>query len=86
VYASKHDPNDRLAIKGKKNRISYVAYISKQLDAIHATQPNILYVTVIMAQFANDLQDNWPGVKRIIEIFERNYRFCTHLWRCYGSI
>ena len=73
-----HDPNDGLAIK-EQNIISYAAYISKMLDSMHAMQPNILYTTVIMAQFANNPQENWLGVKRILRYLKGTMDFFTHL-------
>jgi len=61
-----HKSNDRLAIN-EQNRISNVKYIGKLLDAAHATQPDILYTTLTMVQFAkNPSQENWTEVKRIL--------------------
>jgi hypothetical protein len=53
-----HKSNDGLVIN-EQNRISNVKYIGKLLDAAHATRPDILYMTLTMAQFAkNPLQEN----------------------------
>ena len=61
----------------KQNRISNATYISRLLDAAHATQPNIIYTTITMKQFIrNPLQENWAVVKKILE---RNHGFCIHL-------
>ena len=74
-----HKSNVGLVIN-KQNCISNATYISKLQDAAHSMGPNITYVTVTMAQFAkNPSQENWTGVKRNIEIFERNNGFCTQL-------
>ena len=69
-----HEWNDELVIN-KQNRISNVTHISKLLDAIHATWPDILYMTVMMAQFANNPRENWPGVKRILRYLKGNMDF-----------
>ena len=51
----------------KQNRILNATYISKLLDTAPATQPDIIYMTVMMAQFTmNPSQENWTGVKKIL--------------------
>jgi hypothetical protein len=48
-----HESNDGLAIN-EQNRISNATYIGKLLDAAHATRPDILHATAMMAQFARN--------------------------------
>jgi hypothetical protein len=70
-----HESNDGLVIN-QQNRIFYVTYISKMLDATHAMQPDILLATITMAQLAkNLLQENLPGVKRILRYLKRTIDF-----------
>ena len=79
------ESNDGLAIN-EQNRISNATYITKLMDVAYATWPDILYATIMMAQFTkNPSQENWTGVKRF-EIFKRNYCFWTHLWRTGGEL
>ena len=62
-----HESHDQSMIN-TQNRISYVTYIGKLLYMAHMTQLNILYVTIMMEQFAKSpLQENWTGVKRILK-------------------
>ena len=60
----------------KQNRILNATYISKLLDAVHATQPDIIYTTVMMVQFARNLsQENWTGVKKILRYLKGTMDF-----------
>jgi hypothetical protein len=72
---SECESNDGLVIN-EQNGISNATYISKLLDAAHATQPDIIYSTVTMAQFTrNPLQENWTGVKRILRYLKGTMDF-----------
>ena len=53
-----------------------MAYIGKLLDPTHVTRPDIIYATVMMAQFAkNPPQENWPGIKRILKYLKGTIDF-----------
>jgi len=63
-----HESNNGLAIN-EQNGIPYATYIGKLLGATHAMRPDILYVTVMMAQ------EDWTRVKRILRYLKRTIDF-----------
>ena len=78
-----HGSNDELVIT-KQNGISNATHTGRLLDAAHATWPNILYATVMMAQFAkNPSQEDWTGVKRYLRYLKETIDFALtcRLWR-----
>ena len=63
----------------KQNRILNATYISKLLDTAYITQPDTIYMTVMVAQSTTSpSQENWTGVKKILR-YLKGTGFCTPL-------